>query len=88
MDNDVQRNRPGFEPEKLSPNQNQEADSDAPGLAVRRPTDRCFHVVEELVEDAVGEVLGYVVDGFMIPVEEVEEVVKLDENGQVMPSCR
>jgi len=43
--------------------------SDDPRLAVRRVTDRCFHAVEEVVP---GE--GYIVDGFLIPLDEVAEV--------------
>ncbi|MEM7682265.1 MAG: hypothetical protein AAF288_09955 [Planctomycetota bacterium] len=52
-----------------------ESDADPPpGLAVRRSTDRCFFAVEESVYDARGELEGYVVDGFLIPAEDVADV--------------
>ncbi|MEM6750707.1 MAG: hypothetical protein AAGA57_05525 [Planctomycetota bacterium] len=45
-----------------------------PGLAVRRATDRCFFAVEEIVHDPQGRLEGYVVEGFLIPADEVAEV--------------
>ncbi|MCX5660806.1 MAG: hypothetical protein NTW19_13955 [Planctomycetota bacterium] len=44
-----------------------------PNLAIRRHTDRCFHRVEEVVPE------GYIVEGILIPREEVAEVRPADE---------
>lgn len=43
-------------------------DEDDPKLAIRRHTDRCFFKVEEVVEGQ-----GYIVDGILIPLEDVAE---------------
>jgi hypothetical protein len=56
-----------------------------PKLAVRRHTDRCFHRVEEIVR---GKHAGYIVQGVLIPLEEVAETVTLNDQGQPMPTCR
>lgn len=37
-------------------------------MGIRRPQDRCFHNVEEEVEE------GYIVEGILIPRDEVTEV--------------
>lgn len=50
-------------------------DGEDPKIAIRRHTDRCFFAVEEIVE---GE--GYIVDGFLIPLEDVAEV-REDDGG-------
>ena len=44
-------------------------DEDDPKLAIRRHTDRCFFKVEDVVE---GE--GYIVEGILIPLEDIAEV--------------
>jgi hypothetical protein len=59
-----------------------EPDADDPRLAIRRHTDRCFHRVEELADE------GYIVQGFLIPADEVAEVVALDAAGVPLPGCR
>jgi hypothetical protein len=53
-------------------------------LAIRRHTDRCFHRVEEVIEGKLG---GYIVDGILIPREDVAEVVELDADGSPLPRC-
>lgn len=47
-------------------------DEPEPSLAIRRHTDRCFHRVEEVVRE------GYIVDGILIPHEDVAEVRAAD----------
>ncbi len=54
-----------------------------PRVAIRRHTDRCFHRVEEVVKGKHG---GYIVQGVLIPEDEVAEVVELDGEGK--PGCR
>jgi hypothetical protein len=54
-----------------------------PRLAIRRHTDRCFHRVEEVVKGKHG---GYIVQGVLIPEEDVAETVELDGEGN--PACR
>jgi hypothetical protein len=54
-------------------------------LAIRRHTDRCFHRVEEVVEGKHG---GYIVDGILIPRDDVAEVIELDASGAPLPNCR
>jgi hypothetical protein len=51
-------------------------------VAIRRHTDRCFHRVEEVVEGKHG---GYIVEGVLIPCEDVAEVIELDAAGG--PTC-
>lgn len=58
-----------------------------PRLAVRRATDRCFHAVEEVAHEPGGAVAGYIVDGFLIPADEVVELRELDDNGAPLPPC-
>ncbi len=53
---------------------------DDPRLAIRRHTDRCFHRVEEVVDE------GYIVDGVLIDRDDVAEARPLDEDG--VPDCR
>lgn len=60
-------------------------DSDLePRLAVRRHTDRCFHRVEEIVRGPHG---GYIVQGVLIPFDEVAQVVPTDESQGPAPAC-
>ncbi|MCC5877197.1 MAG: hypothetical protein JJU11_13330 [Candidatus Sumerlaeia bacterium] len=56
---------------------------DHPGetLGIRRHTDRCFHAVEEEVEE------GYIIDGILIHKDEVAEV-RRHQNTQADLSCR
>ena len=44
-------------------------EGDDPKLAIRRHTDRCFFKVEEVVEGQ-----GYIVEGILIPLEDIAEV--------------
>lgn len=60
--------------------QDQDDADDEPHVAVRRHHDRCFHVAQEVVPE------GYIVQGVLIPLEEVAQVVRLDE-GQAPPAC-
>lgn len=57
---------------------------DDPRLALRRHTDRCFFRVEEVVPGPLG---GYIVDGILIPREEVAELIGLDHAGAPLPAC-
>jgi hypothetical protein len=57
-----------------NPNEDAPEDED-PKLAIRRHTDRCFFKVEEIVE---GE--GYIVEGILIPLDDVAEVRESDDN--------
>lgn len=50
-------------------------------VAIRRHTDRCFHAAEEEYPD------GFIVQGILIPRDEVAEIRRLD-NGDSHPSCR
>ncbi len=50
-------------------------DEDDPKLVIRRHTDRCFFKVEEVVE---GE--GYIVDGILIPLDDVAQVREDDSD--------
>jgi hypothetical protein len=61
-----------------------EDDHPDPRLAIRRHTDRCFHRVEEIVEGKHG---GYIVEGILIPREDVAEVIELDSQGAPLPRC-
>gem|GEM_PF-5098459 len=60
----------------------QKEEADEPHLAIRRHTDRCFHRVEEVVPDE-----GYIVDGILIPLDEVAQLVELDDEGAPLPPC-
>ncbi len=62
-----------------------EHEDDAPRLAIRRATDRCFHAVEEVVRGPGGEVEGYIVEGFMIPADEVAQVRGMDTPNEPRP---
>ena len=54
----------------------------APGLAIRRHTDRCFFEVEEKVPG------GYILEGIMVSEENVAEVRSLKrEEGEDNPLC-
>ena len=55
-------------------------ENEAPRLAIRRHTDRCFHRVEEVVTG------GYIVEGILIPEDEVAEVRETGDDGG-LPSC-
>lgn len=57
-------------------NLHQTEDDDDPKLAIRRHTDRCFFKVEEVVE---GE--GYIVEGILIPLEDIAQVRHDDGSG-------
>lgn len=62
---------------KPHPGSNDEPDGEselAPGVALRRHTDRCFFAAEEIVTGPTGDVEGYVVEGVLIPTDEVAEV--------------
>ena len=50
-------------------------------LGIRRWGDRCFHKVDEERDD------GYVVQGFFIHRDDVEDVVKWDDQGDTPPTC-
>lgn len=56
---------------------------DHPGetLGIRRHTDRCFHAVEEEVEE------GYIIDGILIHRDDVAEVRRCQDTDQDLP-CR
>jgi len=54
-------------------------DDDAPNLAARRHTDRCFFAVEEIVHEPDGTVAGYIVEDILWPMEDVAEVRALDD---------
>lgn len=48
-------------------------------LAIRRHTDRCFHQVEEVADRPDGTIEGYIVEGVMIPADEVAQVKRMDD---------
>jgi len=60
-----------------------EGDDDDPRLAIRRHTDRCFHRVEEVVPGAHG---GYIVQGVLIPRDEIAEIRRLEDDDRP-PAC-
>lgn len=49
-------------------------------VAVRRATDRCFFEAEEPVLGPDGEVEGVVIEGFMVPIDELAEA-RVDTTG-------
>ena len=57
---------------------------DHPGemLGIRRHQDRCFHPVEEEVEE------GYIVDGILVPRDEIAEVTKAKKSDPGGQGCR
>jgi len=55
---------------------------------VRRHSDRCFQAVEKLVKNPDGTREGYIVEGFLIPVDEIAEVCRLNETNEAPRSCR
>ncbi|MCC7193753.1 MAG: hypothetical protein IT444_13335 [Phycisphaeraceae bacterium] len=55
--------------------ESQENDDLNPRIAIRRATDRCFHRVEEIVPN------GYIVDGILIPHDEVVQVRPTNADG-------
>lgn len=55
---------------------------ETPGVAIRRHTDRCFHVAEEAWPD------GYIVQGIFIPLDDIAETCSLDSSGNPIARCR
>lgn len=53
-----------------------------PCLAVRRHTDRCFFAAEEAVPGPDGALVGYVVEGVLIPLDEIAETRPIVEGAE------
>jgi hypothetical protein len=65
----------------------QDWEADGPALALRRHTDRCFFRVQELVPEAGGGVRGFVVDGVLVPADEVAELRRTGADGGAVCGC-
>ena len=65
-----------------------DVDADPPPLALRRATDRCFFAVDELRLGPGGEVTGFVIDGFAVPLDEVAELRRSPEGDVCAPPQR